>query len=99
MPPTWEIGEVDKIHLARGPFTRQRRIVGAVCDGCGNCRALPNVSPTGDMSIGIIGTHRRADGSCHPIDGDIGENLIGAESRFELLFAFLSAAAVTDNPC
>src|SRR6266702_7707036 len=38
---TRKLGKVYKVYLARSPFTRQRRIVGTMSDGCRNSRALP----------------------------------------------------------
>src|ERR1051326_1464238 len=82
---TREVGKVYKVYPTRGPFTGQRRIVGTVSDSRRNCCALLYRSPTGDASVGIVAAGSGVNRFGDPVDHDICQELVQAETGFKLL--------------
>src|SRR6185503_1169130 len=76
---SWKIGEVYKVYLACGPFTRQRRIVGTMSDGRRDRRTLLD-RLSYEVRIGIVGAHGRVNRFRDPVDRNICQHLIRRET-------------------
>src|SRR5687768_3679662 len=97
MTTSWKISEPHQVYLACSPFTRQRRIIGAMGDGRRNRCALLNTG-SDEVGIDIVGAHCRVNRLRDPIDHDVSQYLIRAKSCFELRFSLQSTAGITDQP-
>src|SRR5258708_9026095 len=93
-----EFGKVNQVDLARRPFTWQGRIVRAMGDRSRNSVTLARIPTSGSAHIFVIRASSRVNRLGHPVNHDIREQFIAAETRLNLLFSLLPAAAIAHEP-